>query len=278
MFSLTRRTISARIAAARSGWLLIQAGEQRLQRAEAALDADLHVLRAQGGRVHRGAPEPEAGDPVAQPLPHDVRVAPERRRRGDRRTRRQRRHVPPHELEQLPRDVFGRPGGEGDAPAGFQDAQHLGRRDLGPGREHVAELAQYDVERLVGVGERLGVPLDELDLDARDGRVLPRPLQKDGRQVDPFGAGTGARRRDGDHARAAADVEHGLAPLDSGERDEVPRRERREALVRPEAGPHLPLAGLKLVERLRLFDGPIFCDGFVFCDGTVHVCFPHGLV
>jgi hypothetical protein len=40
----------------------------------------------------------------------------------------------------------------------------------------MAELAQHHIERCVGIGQRLGIAFDEVDVKIGDARVAPRPL------------------------------------------------------------------------------------------------------
>src|SRR5690606_41600949 len=71
---------------------------------------------------------------------------------------------------------------ERDYATGLEDPQHLARGDLRPRCEHMAELAEYDIECAVGIGQRLDVTLQELDRSTDRRCVSPRVFEQHRRQ------------------------------------------------------------------------------------------------
>ena len=116
-----------------------------------------------------------------------------------------------------PAEVLRGPRREDQTAAELQHPEHLPHRDLGTRGEDVAELAQHDVERGVGIGEGLGVALEKVDLDAGGHCVVARAMEEVGGEVEPRHLGAAARCGEGDDAGPAADIEHAL-----------PRRHLRE--------------------------------------------------
>jgi hypothetical protein len=59
----------------------------------------------------------------------------------------------------------------------LEDPKHLPRNDGGARREYVPELAEHDVERAVGIGERFGVALDKVDIDRSHAGIVTGALK-----------------------------------------------------------------------------------------------------
>ena len=95
-----------------------------------------------------------------------------------------RRQVPPDQPEDPSHQVLGRPGGEGDPPARLEDPQHLLDGDVRARGEHVAELAENQVERGIAVRHRLHVALDVVDLHPGNAGVELPSCEEDGREIE----------------------------------------------------------------------------------------------
>ena len=170
----------------------------------------------------------------ARELPLDVRAgeqrpdvllaAPQRRRRG---VVRQRRQIAAHDPEELADEAVGRPVDQPDPPVRAADAGQLARGDLVPRRELHAEHRQHDVERRVGERQRLGVTLHPLDVDTGEPGAPPRRVEQLGREIDANDVGTRASRTDRHVAGAGRDVED-LLP---GRHRDTAQQVRRRHLV-----------------------------------------------
>ena len=106
-------------------------------------------------------------------------------------------------------------------------------------REDVAELAEYDIERGVRIGQRLGVAFGEVDIDGGDAGIVASALEQHGRQIEPRNLGAAARGRDRDDAGAAGDVEHSLPGRHLRELHQLGRRDGRDDLDRQRTTPRL---------------------------------------
>jgi len=124
--------------------------------------------------------------------------------------------VASHEGKHPANHVLGRPGGKGDAALGFEHAAHFCHHSGRAGGEHVAKLAEYHVERCVGVGQFLGIALgpDDLIMPGNAG-VFARLSQQLGCQVQRRNPCAHACRGEGDDAGASAYIQHRLACLDA---------------------------------------------------------------
>ena len=118
--------------------------------------------------------------------------------------------------EQLADEAVGRPAREGDRAAGAADAQQLGRRLRVVGREHRAEDGRDGVEGGVRERQRLGVALEELDVEALGGRALAAALEEGRHVVDADRRAAVPGRGDGGVAAAGRDVEHAPAGAQVG--------------------------------------------------------------
>ena len=139
-------------------------------------------------------------------MPHSI---------GDR-TPGRRRHVGGDRAEELADEAVGRPAGEGDRAAGPADAQQLGGRPLVVGREHRAEDGRDGVERRVGERQRLGVALEQLDVEALGGGALAAALEQRRHVVDADRGAAVPGGGDGGVAAAGGDVEHAPAGVQVG--------------------------------------------------------------
>jgi hypothetical protein len=84
-----------------------------------------------------------------------------------------------NERKEAPDEMLRRPGGEGDPTAALQHASHFGQRNLRAWREHVPELADYNVKALVRIRQMLGVTLGPFDRSALgDLLILSRVLEQ----------------------------------------------------------------------------------------------------
>ena len=149
----------------------------------------------------------------AEPLPDNVWIAPLRRRRDSRRRRRQ---VTGREREHPPDKKLRRPGRERHGPSGLQNAQHFADRDFRPGCKDMSELAQDNVERRVAKWQLLDISFVPINFDSCNARILPRPFQQLGREIEPSYLCAHPRRSDGHHAGPASHVKHPLAGPDGG--------------------------------------------------------------
>ncbi len=152
------------------------------------------------------------------------------------------------EREHAADDHLRRPCRERERAARPQHAQHLGDRDLGTRREHVAVLAEHDVELVVVERQLLGVSFVKVDRDLGDRRILARALQELGREVESRHARAEPCRRDRDDAGAAGDVEYAIAGFDARVSHELGRGRRRQQLERREVRPSFPLVLLEFIE------------------------------
>ena len=200
------------------------------------------MARAERRDQHRRAIEQNIFHRGAQALPDDVRIAPQRWR-GDSRWRR--RQVTSREREHPSDKKLGRPGGKSDRSPGLQHAQHFADRDFRPRRKDMAELAQDHIESRVAKGQFFDVPFVPIDFDSGDSRILPRPLQQFGSEVEPGDASAEARRRDRNDARPARHVQHALSGADARALYQPGRAGRGDGLKRREVHPPCFCAALK---------------------------------
>ncbi len=84
------------------------------------------------------------------------------------------------------------------------------------GREHRAEDRRDGVEGAVGERQRLGVALDELDVEALGGGAPAAALEQGRHVVDADGVAAEPRRGDRGVAAAGGDVEHAPAGVQVG--------------------------------------------------------------
>ena len=107
------------------------------------------------------------------------------------------------------------------------------------GGEHRAEDGRDRVEGRVGERQRLGVSLEELDVEPFRGRALAAALEQRRHVVDADHVGAEARGGDRGVAAAGGDVEHAPAGVQVGGVDELLgdehdlRRDDGEVAARP---------------------------------------------
>ena len=150
----------------------------------------------------------EVVDAVAEQVAHVALGPPERGRLGAGRGW---RGVRLHDREHLADEALGGPADQADPPAAAGHPHQLVGGGPVERREHHADAGRRHVERAVGVGQRLGVPLLPRDVEALGRR---QPLADDeqlGCQVGCRDAGSRSGRRDGHGARARGDVEEPVA-------------------------------------------------------------------
>jgi len=146
---------------------------------------------------HRRAIKQKVPHRRAEPLPDNVWIAP-LRRRGD--SRRRRRHVARGEREHPSNEKLRGPRRERNRSTWLQHAQHFSQRNLRPGCKNMAELAQDNVKRRITKWQLLDVSLMPINIDSRDARVFPRPLQQLWREIESSDASADARCCDGNDA------------------------------------------------------------------------------
>ena len=118
--------------------------------------------------------------------------------------------------EHLADEAVGRPARERDRAAGPADPEQLGGRLRVVGGEHRAEDRRDGVEGGVRERQRLGVALEQLDVEALGGRALAAALEQGRDVVDADGRAAEPGRRDRGVAAAGGDVEHAPAGVQVG--------------------------------------------------------------
>ena len=164
--------------------LVLQRGDKLGQRADGLFLRRSKMLKAQRRRHHGIAGELQVGHRRAEPLADDVRVAPSdgggagcsAPAGGGGMFRATKANM-------RPMKVLGWPGRKRDPSAALEHSQHLLVDHCGTRREHVAELAEHDVERSVRIRQGLSIAFNELDSTPADAGILARALEQ-GRRSD----------------------------------------------------------------------------------------------
>jgi hypothetical protein len=124
------------------------------------------------------------------------------------------------DLEHLAGEAGGVPVGHGESSTKLDDASEFGGDEFGTWGEHGSEHGYDDVEGGIAIGERLGIPLIELNGEVVGGGALAGLNEQVGGDINTGDDGSGTGGGDREIARSSSDIEKAHAGLDSEASDE----------------------------------------------------------